>query len=90
MLVNEVMNLRVPKMKGISQLAEELLALQEGLCSKDCQSVSQLVRHGGTPLTRDLPIKRPLTAKDNTNTERKQTYVCAQAGIKTPIPEFDL
>jgi hypothetical protein len=39
------MNLQVPKMRENSPLAEELLALQEGLCSKESvsQSVSQSV-----------------------------------------------
>ena len=32
--VSKVMNLRVPKMRGISRLAENQLASQEGLCSK--------------------------------------------------------
>jgi hypothetical protein len=32
-LVTEVMNLRGPKMRVISRLAEDLLASQEGLCS---------------------------------------------------------
>ena len=32
-LVNAVMKLRVPKIWGISRLAEKLLATQEGLCS---------------------------------------------------------
>jgi len=32
-LVNAVMNLRVPKMRGISWLAAKQLASQEGLCS---------------------------------------------------------
>jgi hypothetical protein len=34
-LVNAVMNLRVPYMQGISSVAEELLASQEGLCSME-------------------------------------------------------
>jgi len=41
MLVNAVMNFWVPKMRRISRLAEELLALQEGYCSE--KSVCQLV-----------------------------------------------
>jgi len=34
-LVGTVMNLRVPKMRGISWLAENWLASQEGLCSME-------------------------------------------------------
>jgi hypothetical protein len=34
-LVNAVMNLRNPKMRGISGLAENRLASQEGLCSME-------------------------------------------------------
>jgi hypothetical protein len=34
-LVNVVMNIRVPKMRGISWLAENLMVSQEGLCSKE-------------------------------------------------------
>ena len=34
-LVNAVMNLRVQKMRGISCLAENRLASQEGLCSME-------------------------------------------------------
>jgi hypothetical protein len=37
------------------------------------QGVSQSVWHGGIPLTRNLPIKMPLTAQDHTNAERMQT-----------------
>jgi hypothetical protein len=38
-VVNAVMNLRVPqKKRGISWLAEDLLALQEGLCSMELVS----------------------------------------------------
>jgi hypothetical protein len=32
-LVNAVMKFQVPKIRGISQIAENLLASQEGLCT---------------------------------------------------------
>jgi hypothetical protein len=38
-LVNAVMNLRFHKMRGISWLAEKLLASQEGLCSMEFVSL---------------------------------------------------
>jgi len=37
-LVKAVMNLRVPKMRGISWLAENRLETQEGLCSMESVS----------------------------------------------------
>ena len=44
-LVNEVMNLRVQKMRGVFRLAEDLLASYEGFCSIELfsQSVSQSI-----------------------------------------------
>jgi len=74
-LVNAVMNVRVPKMRGISRLAKDLLAYQEELCSVDL--VSKLVCLSVFKCTCSWPY-RALTVIASVDTTVTLWWICGR------------